>query len=212
MKGQAKLSPAMTATQFEHGYWYAAELKAFAQSLGLTAAGKLRKDELETAIRGWLATGQWPPPVQRKLTATGAKDVAGGLRLDLPVVRYTNDAATKAFLETEAQKIAPGLQRKSGARYRLNRWREAQLAQGRTITYGDLVEQYVKLNRTEGRFAQVPHGRYINFLSDFMAAEKAATKEAALAAWHELKQLDAPKTYAAWARLRSSGTIHYEAD
>ena len=34
-----------------------------------------------------------------------------------------------------------------------------------------------------GPFAQIPHGRYINFVSDFMAAEKGATRDQATRAW-----------------------------
>jgi len=40
----------MTATQFDNGYWYATELKDFAERIGIPSASKLRKDELETAI------------------------------------------------------------------------------------------------------------------------------------------------------------------
>jgi len=76
------------------------------------------------------------------------------------VVVYTNDKQTKAFLDREAQKLAPGLKRKPGARYRLNRWREEQLIKGVKLTYGDLVKEYVRLNQTEEPFAQIPHGRY----------------------------------------------------
>ena len=50
------------------------------------------------------------------------------------MVAYTNDKETKDFLEKDAQKFAPGLLRKSGARYRLNRWREEQLVKGVTLT------------------------------------------------------------------------------
>ena len=43
---------------------------------------------------------------------------------------------------------------------------------GETLTYGDLVNQYIELNLTKERFEQIPHGRYINFISDFMANEE----------------------------------------
>ena len=125
-----------------------------------------------------------------------------GLSLELTVVRYTNDEETKSFLEREAQKRVPGLKRKSGARYRFNRWREQQLVKGVKLTYGDLVKEYVRLNQTEGPFAHIPHGRYVNFVSDFLAAEKKATREQAIRAWRELKALNVPKNYRAWARVR----------
>jgi len=96
----------------------------------------------------------------------------------------------------------PGLKRKSGARYRLNRWREEQLIKGVRITYEDLMKEYITLNQTEERFARIPSGRYINFLSDFLSSENGATRDQALEAWRELKNLDAPKNYHAWKQHR----------
>ncbi len=87
-------------------------------------------------------------------------------------------------------------------RYRLNRWREEQITSGRHPTYGDLVRQYIVLNKVE-RFEKVPHGRYINFVAEFLAAEKGATRAEAIAAWTELKKLDVPKDYASWVQARA---------
>ena len=193
----------MTLTQFDNGYWYATELKTFAQMIRLPSAGKLRKDELEKAIRLFLKTGEVKNPAKRNLSMSGIKDIQRGLRLDLPVVAYTNDKETKDFLEREAQKLAPGLKRKSGVRYRLNRWREERLIKGVKLTYGGLVKEYVRLNQTKKPFAQIPHGRYINFMSDFLAAEKGTTKEQAMKAWGKLKTLDVPKNYRSWLESQS---------
>ena len=203
MKLKAKLSASMTLTQFDNGYWYATELKKFAETIGFPSAGKLRKDELEKAIKLFLKSGEIKKPTKRNLSMSGIKDIQRGLRLDLPVVVYTNDKETKDFLEREAQKLAPGLKRKSGVRYRLNRWREERLIKGVKLTYGELVKEYVRLNQTKGRFAQIPHGRYINFMSDFLAAEKGATKEQAMKAWRKLKTLDVPKNYRSWVESQS---------
>jgi len=93
---------------------------------------------------------------------------------------------------------------KSGARYRLHRWREERFAKGRRITYGDLVKQFVNLCKTEGPFPQAPSGRYINFLSDDLAKEKDASREKALVAWSELKRLNIPKNYRSWKRHSQS--------
>jgi hypothetical protein len=117
----------MTVTQFDHGYWYATELKHFAKGLGIPSASKLRKDKLEHAIRVFLRTGAIALRSKRKSSAPREGDVERGLHLDLLVVGYRNDAETKQFLEQEARKLVPGLKRRSGARYRLNRWREAQI-------------------------------------------------------------------------------------
>ena len=203
MKPKAKLSASMTLTEFDNGYWYATELKTFAQTIRLPSAGKLRKDELEKAIRLFLKTGEIKNPAKRNLSMSGIKDIQRGLRLDLLVVVYTNDKETKDFLEREAQKLAPGLKRKSGVRYRLNRWREERLFKGVQLTYGDLVKEYIRLNQTRKPFAQIRHGRYINFMSDFLTAEKGATKEQAMKAWRKLKTLDVPKNYRSWVESQS---------
>ncbi len=194
----------MTLRQFDNGYWYTTELKEFAEAIGIPSASKLRKDELEKGIKLYLKTGKIKNPTKRNLSASGVKDVERGLRLDLPVVVYANDTETKSFLEREAQKLAPGLKRKSGVRYRLNRWREGQLAKGARLTYRDLVKEYVRLNQTKKPFARIPHGRYINFVSDFLAAERGATRKQAMKAWKRLKMLDVPKNYRSWLRSQSS--------
>lgn len=72
---------------------------------------------------------------------------------------------------------------------------EEQINAGRKITYGDLIKQYIKLSQTEEPFERIPHGRYINFLSDFLANEKGSTKEQAIEAWRILKKVDRPKDY-----------------
>ena len=194
----------MTLSQFENGYWYATQLKDFGEAIGIPSANKLRKDELERAIRSFLLTGKARNPTRRNLSSSSIKDAERGLSLELEVVRFTNDKETKSFLEHEAQKYVPGLKRKSGVRYRFNRWREQQLADGVKLTYRDLVEEYVRLNQSRQPFAQIPVGRYINFMSDFLAAEKGATREQALKAWKKLKSLDVPKNYRAWKKVRPS--------
>ena len=194
----------MTVKQFDNGYWYATELKEFAERIGIPSANKLRKDELERAIKLFLETGKIKTPTRRSLSNSGRKDVELGLRLDLRVMVYTNDKETKDFLERESQKLAPGLKRKSGVRYRLNRWREEQLVKGVRLTYGDLVEEYVRLNQTTKPFVHIPHGRYVNFVADFLAAEKGATREQAIREWKKLKTLDVPKDYRSWARYHSA--------
>ena len=202
-----KLSKSMTLEQFENGYWYATQIKEFANQIGIPSANKLRKDELENSIKFFLQTGKIKLPTKRTLSKSGPKDLEKSLSLHLPVVNYTSNKETKAFISSEAQKMVPGLKRKSGARYRLNRWREEQLTKGTKITYGDLVKKYVELNQREGRFDKIPVDRYVNFLSDFLAAEEGATKEQAIAAWKKIKKLDAPKNYRSWKTHKSSKDV-----
>ncbi len=197
------LSPTMTLRQFENGYWYLDQLKDFAQRLGIPAAKKLRKDELETAIVAFLRTGNVVLPVKRALRKTGAKDIERGLGLKLPIENYTSNRQTKDFITEQARRMAPEVREKSGVWYRLNRWREEQITGGKHPTYGDLVRQYIVLNKMP-RFEKIPHGRYINFVAEFLGAENRATREEAIAAWKELKELDVPKNYASWVKARAN--------
>jgi hypothetical protein len=201
-KKTGSLSASMTEAEFDNGYWYAVELKSFAEKLGLRVAGRLRKDELEQTIKHFLRKGEVKTFAGRALTKRGPRDLDLGLRLDLPVVHYTSNRETKDFLEREAAKLEPGFKRKSGTRYLLNRWREEQLRQGHRITYGDLVRQAIELNRVKDGPLRIEHGRYMNFISDFMKANKKARMSEAIAAWHALKKLDAPKTYQGWLKSR----------
>ncbi len=196
------LSPTMTLRDFENGYWYLEQLKDFAGRIGIPAARKLRKDELEKAIVAFLRTGKAALPTKRSLRKTGVKDVERGISLKLRIENYTSNHETKGFIVEQAQLMAPEVREKSGVWYRLNRWREEQITSGRHPTYGDLVRQYIVLNKM-GRFEKVPHGRYINFVAEFLAAEKGATRAEAIAAWTELKKLDVPKDYVSWVQARA---------
>jgi hypothetical protein len=195
----------MSLVDFDHGYWYAVELRQFAQRLGVPSAPRLRKDELEDAIRHFLRTGTFAesPRSHQKARPAEPRDSDVRLRLDAPIVRYTNDPATKDFLHREAKRLDPAFRRRSGAMYRLNRWREQQMAGGSGLTYRRLVAEYVRLSRPTEPFRQFPHGRYVNFLSDFMVHRPGTPRREVLAAWREVKTMDCPKTYRAWARLRS---------
>ena len=76
---------------FENGYWHLDQLKNFAGRIGVPAAKKLRKDELETAIVAFLRTGKAALPTKRSLHKTGAKDVERGLHLKLRIENYTSN-------------------------------------------------------------------------------------------------------------------------
>jgi hypothetical protein len=195
------LSPTMTPREFENGYWYLDDLRDFASQIGIPEASRLRKDEIERAIEAFLRTGTADLPTKRALRKTGAKDLERGLSLNLRIEHYTSNRETKDFIIRQARKVAPEVREKSGVWYRLNRWREGQITNGNRPTFGDLVQQYVELNRMV-RFDKVPHGRYINFVAAFLAAEKSGTRSDAIAAWAELKTMDIPKDYASWVKAR----------
>src|SRR5262249_43195584 len=158
------------------------ELREFGFEIGIPGAKKLRKDELERAIVVFLRTGKAKLPTKRVLSKTGVKDLEHGLSMTLRIEHYTSNRQTKSFIIEQAKKLSPEVREKSGVWYRLNRWREEQITKGKKPTYGDLVKQYIALNKLE-RFEKVPHVRYVNFVAEFLAAEEGAKRADAIAAW-----------------------------
>ena len=152
------LSPTMTLRDFEHGYWYREQSKDFAGSIGIPAATKLRKDELQKAIVVFLRTGDAVLPTKRSLRRTGTKDVERGLSLKRRIENYTSNRETKNFI--------------------------------------------IVLNKMQ-RFKRIPIACYNNFVGDFLAANKKATRAEVIAAWTELKKLDVPNDYASWVKTRA---------
>jgi len=197
------LSPTMTVRDFENGYWYLDQLKTFARRIGIPEAGKLRKDELERAIVAFLRTGNAASPTKRSLRRTGVKDVERGLNVKLRIENYTSNRETKDFIIGQARRMAPDVREKSGVWYRLNRWREEQIASGEHPTYGDLVRQYIALNKMQ-RFERIPYRCYINFVADFLEADNLATRTDAITAWKKLKELDVPKDYGSWIKCEGN--------
>jgi hypothetical protein len=200
MAQKIRLSKSMTEPEFDNGYWYADEVKAFAKEIGIPLTSKLRKDELEQLIKKFLRTGKVEKPKRKNIKKSGIKDLEKGLTLTLPIVNYTSNKRTKEFIIKEAHKMVPELKNKSGVWYRLNRWREEQITKGKKITYGDLVKQYVSLNQVKGSFKKIPVGRYINFNADYLANEKGSTRKQAIKEWKKLKGLNILKTYQAWKK------------
>src|SRR4029450_3425697 len=111
------LSPTMTVRDFENGYWYLHQMKSFAERIGIPAAKKLRKDELETAIVVFLRTGRAALPTKRSLRKTGINDVDRGLNLKLRIDHYTSNRETKDFIVAQARKMAPDVREQSGVWY-----------------------------------------------------------------------------------------------
>src|SRR5437867_4914977 len=182
------LSPMMTLRDFENGYWYLDQMTNFAERISIPAAKKLRKDELENAIVAFLRTGNAALPTKRSLRKTGVKDVDRGLNLKLRIENYTSNRETKNFIVEQARMMAPEVREKAGVWYRLNRWREEQIASGKPPTYGDLVRQYIALNKMQ-RLERIPIRCYCNFVADFFAANKKATRAEVITAWNGLKTL-----------------------
>ena len=200
---EKKLVKDITEQEFDNGYWYANEIKEFAKEIGIPHFSRLRKDELEVIIKIFLRTGKIKNPQRKNISKSGIRDIEKGLNRSLQITNYICNKQTQNFIINETQKIDPDLKIKSGVWYRLNRWREEQITNGKTITYGDLINQFIKLNQAEGSFKKIPVGRHINFISDFLANEKNSTREQAVAEWRKLKEMNIPKDYESWKVYRN---------
>ncbi len=195
-----KLSKDITIDQFNQGYWYAAEIKSFARELGIRNFSSLRKDELEYLIKKYIITGRIYDSNRKNIIKSDIKDIERGLNFSLPVKHYTSNKITKAFIKKNALKLNPNLKIKSGAWYRLNRWRDDQLTKNKMICYGDLIHEFIRLNDPGVKFERIPVGRYINFIADYMANEKKATRQQAIREWKNLKNQNVEKEYSAWKK------------
>ena len=107
------LSKRMSLRAFENGYWYHTELVEFGKQLGLPAAHRMRKNELESAISAYLTTGRPPNTISSKPMKKGVKDLDRGLTLDLVIANYTSNRQTKGFIIREAQRKNPSAKEKS---------------------------------------------------------------------------------------------------
>jgi hypothetical protein len=88
----------MTLRDFENGYWYRAQLRDFAERIGIPAATRLRKDDLEQAIVVFLRTGKAASLTKRSLRKSGVKDVDRGLTLKLRIEHDTSKPRNEGLL------------------------------------------------------------------------------------------------------------------
>ncbi len=198
------LRPNMTVAQFDAGYFYAAELKSFAKKIGIHV-GNFRKIELEELIREYLRKGVIPKrrPVLPRETGKERDPLAA----DNPVQQYVGDRKTKDFLLELVHRKSPGLKDKSGQWYWLNDWRRQMQERHAVFSYRDLADHLRKLMSAEGRLPQIPSARMNNFITDFRAdpANRNVTRQEILTAWNALKQMQGPKTYAAYRKEKRPG-------
>ena len=190
----------MTIKEFENKYWYMSELKELAKSLKIPFDSKIRKEQLEEMISQFLQTGIVSKKNSSKIKSCNV-DI---LDLNSFVDNFRNTKETWKFINTEMDKRTPGLKIKSGAKYWLNRWIENKLSHGEKITYNDVICEYIRLNKTEGKLPQIPSCKFNNFISDYLANEKNATREDALEAWNKLKDMKIKKDYITWKKNKNT--------
>ncbi|MEP2653417.1 MAG: hypothetical protein ABJH06_15655 [Paraglaciecola sp.] len=192
-----KLSTNTSLEQFENNYWYAVDLKIFAKEIGVKTTNKLRKDQLEIIIKHFLSTGLFiEAKVESRKNVKDKDYESSNLAMETVVKNYCSNKITKTFILTEAKKIQPDLPKKSGVWYWINRWREEQLEKN-SITYGDIVHQFMELSNKKERLPRIPSTKFNNFIADFLAANKGERSDAIIA-WEQLKTMNIPKTFEAW--------------
>ncbi|EMB42494.1 hypothetical protein E4N99_07995 [Treponema denticola] len=187
----------MTIKEFENKYWYMSELKALAKSLEIPFDSRTRKDQLEDMIIQFLEIGT----VNKKNSFRIKNRNIDILNNHSYVKNFRNKKETWEFINSEMDKRVSGLKPKSGAKYWLNRWIENKLSNGEKITYNDVVCEYIRLNKTEEKLPQIPSCKFNNFISDYLANEKNATRKDALEAWTMLKDMNVKKDYITWKKI-----------
>jgi len=187
----------LSEQEFINKYWYASELKELAKNLGILKTEKLRKDELEEIILNYIKTGEINIPLKKQLNyKSNMEDI---LRLKTIIKNYKNNKKTWVFIIREVNRLQPDFKIKSGSKYWLNRWREEEIQKGKAITYGDLVNEFIRLNHID-RLPQIPSAKFNNFITDYLKNEKGKTRTDAIKAWEELKKMNKPKDYNSWKK------------
>ena len=176
------------------------ELKALAKLLEIPFGSKIRKDQLEQMIIQFLETGT----VNKKHGSRSKNWNIDTLDNSSYVENFSNKKETWEFIHSEMNSRVPGLKPKSGAKYWLNRWIENKLSSGEKLTYGDVICEYIRLNKTEEKLPQIPSCKFNNFISDYLANEKNGTREEALKAWNELKDMKIKKYYITWKKNKNT--------
>jgi hypothetical protein len=187
----------LSEQEFINKYWYASELKELAKNIGISKAEKFRKDELEKIILKYIKTGKLNIP--KKIRSNNKSNMEDVLRLNTIIKNYKNDKKTWFFINQEIYKLEPNFKVKSGAKYWLNRWREKEIEKGNTITYSDLIKEYIRLNNIN-RLPQIPSAKFNNFITDYLKKEEGKTRTDAVKAWEKLKKMNIPKDYNSWKK------------
>jgi hypothetical protein len=189
-----KLYKNITQEEFINRYWYNNELKEFGKEIGIKNYSKLRKDELEKIIIHFIGTGKLKEIETKKSTSK----TPDKLSLDTIIENYKYNKQTKEFIHIEMLKKEPELEIKSGAIYWLNRWRENKIKHGIKINYGDLINEFIKINSNKNKLPQIPSTKMNNFIMDYLKNEINSKRKDALNEWRKLKELNIPKNYKSW--------------
>jgi hypothetical protein len=188
-----KLTPNLCAQIFKQYYWLKKELTDFCTQVGLSTAGM--KPEIVQRIYTFLETGKRLNPVRQN---TGALDSDKPITLNTPVVHYKNDPKTRDFF---IKHIGPHFTFSA----RVNIFRKDALAQGKNITYGDLIAQWLEeyaLRKDKSiKLPIMKSCEYNQFTRDYYVANPNAERKLVIAAWKQARTLVGQHTYQAWVKI-----------
>ena len=194
------LTPDTSVDHFRDYYWYLDELVEFCRSHGLSTRGP--KLDLVGRIESFLDTGTVEAAPPRRRTGRTPPPREGPLTLSTPVTeRFQCDAETRAFFKSVI-----------GDHFHftahLPRFRREALKDGRSLTYGDLVQEWLddRERRKDPDYEPyiAPTWEYNRFVRDYM---KDKTRNAdkgipdAAKAWNAIRTHKGPRTYAEYVRL-----------
>jgi len=146
-----------------------------------------------------LKTGKKEKPAK---SIAGTIDSSKPLTLGTLVVNYKNDPITRAFFIKQI-----GLHFKSSAR--VNIFRKDALAAGKKITYGDLVNEWLReYELRKDKNVKLPimsSCEYNQFTRDYYTENPGASRKAVIAAWKQARTLVGAHTYRQWVKKFERG-------
>jgi hypothetical protein len=186
------LTKNLSADVFRQHYYTKKELIDFCNSIGIPTIGL--KNDLNDRIDTYLRTKKIPDVKISK--NTGRSDSELGLALNKPVINYKSDPVTRRFMERNV----PGF---TGFSALVQKWIKEQLAEGESITYGDVVTKH-KLFLSEKNSAKasglattVAHDscQFNQFYIDY-SHDSEPKVHTAKEAWELVRDTAGAKTYA----------------
>ncbi len=169
----------ITLDNLHSHYWLKVELQNFCRQKSITSQGA--KTELVKCIEAFLKTGDKIQPKQQR---SSVRDSDALITLTTRVINYKNDLITRNFFKSII-----------GKRFHftahVNAYREAKLAAGEKLTYGDLVKEWLAeeaRRKTPNYQSMIPRScEYNQFSRNFYAKNIDGKHSDMVKAWHKEK-------------------------
>ena len=189
-----KLTGSINVEVFKMFYWDKLELIEFCKLNGLLSKGG--KLELSQRVEYFLSTGRIEETAE-KIKRFGKWDSDQIITKSIPVINYKNDSKTKLFF---VENIGSNFHFNSY----LRNFAKTTNMDG-TITYGDLIEGWLKAEVCKKSLQQKSpiekQFQFNIFQRDFYTAEKGKTRKQMIDAWKMVRSVSGPATYAHYLLL-----------